>query len=137
MLLHCIVKDLVLTLQSQNFLSIHICLDYIACYFAYSVFTQMMMMQSLTLQIYMTFRKSSMSVFQYGIKRFCIKTNTDVIGKIDQDACSSSQSILYWKCQLTSFMNLEFPVVINNLVRRKQSYCRINTVFYYITIVIK
>lgn len=136
MLLHCIVKDLVLTLQSLNLLSIHICLDYIACYFACSVFT-LMMMQSLTRQICMTFRKNSMSVFQYGVKRFYIKTNAYVIGKIDQDACSSLQSILYWKCQLTSFMNLEFPVVINNLVRRKQSQCRINTVFLYITIVIK
>lgn len=29
----CIVKDLVLTSQSQNSLSIHICLDYVACNF--------------------------------------------------------------------------------------------------------
>lgn len=82
MLLHCTVKDLVLTLQSQNSLSIHICLDYIACYFAYSIFTPMVM-ESLTLQICMTFRNNSLSVFQYGIKRFYIKTNADVIGKID------------------------------------------------------
>lgn len=36
MFLHCIVKDLALTLQSQNFLSIYVCPDYVACDFACS-----------------------------------------------------------------------------------------------------
>lgn len=67
MLLHCIVKDLALTLQSQNSLSISVWIPLPATLLILSVFT-LMMTQSLTLQIYVTFRKSSMLAFQYGIK---------------------------------------------------------------------